>query len=354
MKRVKRLALVLGAMSPIGAALMLHPQLRRYDQVILSEKRSRHYFLEQLSSKISREATTISVAPLDAGKPFAGIDVRSGAFSDADIVDIFYLAHLRDRGMGASEVREHNTLMFDRVLSIAYKLPSLHSLSILTDIGLVGDYPGCFSENWVDVGQTPFDEVDRSSLDIELLCLKENHLPIIRTRVGFVLPPENVEVPTAFWPKVSETVVGIAPLLRKLPRFLTLPVAAAKGALAPITPSELAAEVLLKGCEGTPEAGAIHAVVDPSPTIESALRVASRSVGGARLKPGLPVDKVAKLGRIPGLKELARRNADQIAAWWTPHRYCISKNEVDTSKLRGLLPKARTQYEWSKLQSRFK
>lgn len=354
MRPVRRLALVLGAFSPIGAALLLEPRFKRYDHVVLAENRSRHYFIREMLAKLSNKPSNVTISPLDATKPFAGLEVLSKPLSKADSVDIFYLAHLRDRGLGATEVREHNRLMFDRVLSMAYKMPSVHAVLIVTDIGLTGDYPGRFSENWVDVGQTPFDEVDRSSLEVELSCLREDAFPIIRVRVGLVLNPKGViAAPTEYWPNICETVVGIAPVLRKLPRFVKLPVAAAKGALAPITPSELAAMLLLSSCEEIASSGAFHAVIDPSPTIAQVLNVASRCVGGARLKPGLPVDKVAKLGKIPGLKELARRNADQIAAWWTPHRYCLSRNEVDTSKVRKLVPEFRKLYDWTTLETRF-
>jgi hypothetical protein len=350
---MKRGALIVGSTTPIGAGLLMHSDLDRYDHLVLGDAASRTYMARELLARTPIQSNRAAIIPINRIRPFAGIDASRPFFSNCDAVDLFYLMHSRDRSESASDVREHNTLMFDRILAIAYELPKLHALVVVTDIGLIGDYPGRFSENWVDVGQTPFDEVDRSSLEMELLCIKEKAFPIIRIRVGLVVDPKGVPSTLGLWPNLSERFVGFSSIVKRMPRLLRLPVAVSKGALAPISPADFIATVMLKSVSESPTSGAIHAVLDPPPSIEAVLAVASDRIGGARLRPGLPIDSVAKLGLIPGFRELARRNADQLAAWWTPHRYCLSRNDVDTTRLKQLLPDSVGAVTWQSVESLF-
>jgi hypothetical protein len=333
-----RSALILGAACPIGTALMKHSAFKRYRKVILADGAPKQYIVRAIAKRLGRSLSNTTILPLWPEKPFAGLDTALGLLDSIGDIDIFNLSHSRDRKRSSTEIRDHNDLMFERSVSIAYKLTQLHSIAMVTDIGLVGDYPGRFSENWIEVGQTPFDEVDRSSIAIELACLKEPTLPIKRVRVGLVLDPEGFPSSFGYWPPASEIFVGFSNILRRLPHMVTIPVAAAKGGRIPITPADLAAEVLLCAVEDSSTSeSAIHAVTEPSPTVDMVLSLVARRIGGARMRSGLPIDKVAKLGLIPGFKELARRNADQLASWWTPHRYCLSVNDVDTSRLHRVL-----------------
>jgi hypothetical protein len=347
--RSRRIAFVIGAASPLGAALLKHPVLDRYHHLIVADAPSKQHIVRALVQLANRSMSRTTILKMDPRKPFAGLELPLPQIGTSHLLDLFYLSHSRDRSLAASVVRGHNDLMFERIVSIAYKIETLHSLIVVTDIGLVGDYPGKFSENWIDVGQTPFDEVDRSSIAVELSCLKENELPIVRIRVGLVLDPDGLPSFHAYWPPASEVFIGFSSIIRRLPRLVTIPVAAAKGALAPVTPADFAAEVMLLATENArPGNSAIHAVMDPAPTIDAMLEMAGRRIGGARLRAGLPIDKVAKLGFVPGFRELARRNADQLASWWTPHRYCLSQNRVDTTHLKTLLP---ATFEFPKLRA---
>ena len=209
-----------------------------------------------------------------------------------------------------------------------------------------------FSEAWTDAGQTPFDDVDKSSLQIELACIEEKRLPIIRYRTGLTLLPPALSSMFPHWRKTSNVLLSSVQWLARLPRFVTVPAAMAEGARAPITPADFAAKVMLHFAaaqKGIHEA--FHLVVDPKPPMEEVLRCAADVLGGARIRGGLPINLIAKLGKVPGFRETARRNADQVAAWWTPHRYCLSKNDVDTAHLQAHLPPTLHLPSWDEVKS---
>ena len=184
---MSRNALLLGAASRLGAALMRSLDKAGFTHAVLADQRERRFALEALASMFGRKAKSTTIAIMDPEKPFAGLgDQLLGRLDDAPLA-VFHLAHSRDRRLPAADIRRLNPLMLERALSISYRAGQLTSLVVVTDAGLVGDYPGCFSEGWIDVGQTPFDEVDRSSLAAELTCTEDQTIPIIRARVGMVL-----------------------------------------------------------------------------------------------------------------------------------------------------------------------
>jgi nucleoside-diphosphate-sugar epimerase len=347
----QRHALVLGASSRIGAALIRSLKAAGFAHAVLADRGERLDILRNLVSRFGRSDGDTSIVAMDPEKPFAGLDDDILARLAQSPLVVFHLAHLRDRALPAADIRRTNSLMLERALAIAYRAQRLTSLTIVTDAGLVGDYPGRFSENWIDVGQTPFDEVDRSSMEIEIACTEERAIPIVRARVGLVLDSIHVPEPSRYWPSPSDVLLRSVGFLKKLPRFVTVPAAVAKGAMAPISPADWSAEVLLDISQNREAIGtAVHLVIDAPPSMDRLLEELSRKTGGARIRGGLPADIVAKLGIIPGFKELARRNADQIASWWTPHRYCLSRNDLDTSHLRALLQKTLFPPSWASLK----
>jgi hypothetical protein len=354
MKVQKKTALILGAVSPLGAASALAADPREYDRLILAADTVDEPTASALSKRLRLPASNIHVVTMDISQPFAGLPESLLNEKAAPIIDIFHAAHCVNRSIAASDLHSRNTLLLERVFSIAYTIENLGVLTVITDVGLAGDYPGRFSEAWTDVGQTPFDDVDKSSLQIELICLEEKRLPIIRGRAGLTLLPKGASDLLADTQAPSAVLLGSVSRLAKLPRFITLPAAVAEGCLAPVTPSDWAAAALMhlvREKKGIGEAH--HLIVTPKPPMQTLLDAATELLGGPRIKGGLPTDAIARLGRIPGLKEIARRNADQVSAWFTPHRYCLSRNDLDTSRLESLLPSSLWAPSWSLVKNSF-
>jgi nucleoside-diphosphate-sugar epimerase len=346
-----RQALVLGAASRVGVSMMRALHCAGVRHMVLADNARLHNTLKELAFSFDLPSDIFTLSDFDPERPFAGLSedalrrLKTGRWS------VFHLAHKRNRTLPSAELRRTNALMLERALAIAYSVGELASLVVATDIGLIGDYPGRFSENWIDVGQTPFDEVDRSSLEVELVCAGESRVPIIRVRIGLTLDSPLVIHPFRYWEPPSEELLHATRLLRKLPRFITIPVAVAKGSLAPITPADFAADALAHLAENEHARGkAVHLVISDPPSMDRLIESLSTKVGGARVKGGLPADMVAKLGIVPGFRELARRNADHLASWWTPHRYCLSRNDLDTAHLEELLPSHLRPPRWSDLE----
>lgn len=351
MSEPQKVALILGAASPLGAALACAIEAGEYDRIILADSSGKRSILSSLSAHLQLPRDTFRIEEMDATQPLAGLpEALLVSLRDAT-VDIFHLTHRRDRTLAAADIHPHNTLALERVFALAYAAPKVGAVCVVTDVGLAGDFPGVFSEAWTDVGQTPFDDVDKSSLQIERSCIDEARLPIIRFRCGLTLLPQNLSPLFRYWRAPSEVLLTSVRWLAKLPRLISVPAAVADGSLAPLTPADWAADVILhfarekKGLQC-----AHHLVVDPKPAIETVLNAATDIQGGARIKGGLPVNLIAALGRVPGFRETARRNADQVAAWWTPHRYCLSKNDLDTAHLRGLLPTSLSIPTWNDIK----
>ncbi len=350
----KKTALILGAASPMGAAIASAADPKDYDRIILAAEADDESALIALSQRLRVPAANVHPMILDATQPFAGLPESLLKEPTPAEFDIFHAAHCVNRSRSAHDLHARNTLMLERVFSIAYTVQRLGTVCVITDAGLVGDYPGRFSETWTDVGQTPFDDVDKSSLRIERLCMAEKRLPIIRARIGITLLSSVSKDLLSFRDAPSLVLLGSVDWLAKLPRFMTLPAAVAEGSLAPVTPSDWGADVLhflVREKKGIGEAH--HLTVSPGPPMQTALDAAADCLGGAHIRGGLPVGVVSKLGRIPGFREIARRNADQMSAWFTPHRYCLSRNELDTSKLETLVPTSLKPPIWPEIKGSF-
>lgn len=347
-----RHALVLGAATRIGAPLIRCLVDAGFTHLFLADTANRQQTLHALTTRFGLTDAAATLISMQVDTPFAGIDENTRRHLAGAPTTLFHLAHSRDRSLAGSDIRAHNSLMLERVLSIGYALEHVDAIVAVTDVGLVGDYPGRFSESWLDVGQTPFDEVDRSSIEIEMACLQETALPIIRARVGLTLDSIQMTDLEASWPPPTEVLLRSVHFLKRLPRLLSVPVMVAKGSLAPISPADWTAEALV-AISGNPSAvgTAVHLVIDSPPTMNHVLDEFSRRIGGPRIRGGLPADMVAKLGVVPGFREMARRNADQIASWWTPHRYCLSRNDLDTAHRRELLSNTLFPPTWASLKN---
>ena len=349
MEPTRNVAWILGAASPLGAALA-RAASPHYAKIHLCDTPQKRAILSALLPRLETPRDRIHLREMNVELPFAGLP--EGIISEeTGRTDIYHAAHRMDRSLAASEIHGHNSLALERVFAIAYMVKNLGSITVITDAGLVGDFEGRFSEAWTDVGQAPFDDVDKSSLQVERACLEDKKLPILRCRTGLTLLPGALPELHPHWRSAADILLGSVKWLSKLPRFVSVPAAVAEGSLAPITPSEWAADVMVHlASEPKAVRRAHHLIVDPKPSIEAVLNLASAQLGGARIKGGLPVGLIAKLGKVPGFKEAARRNADHVAAWWTPHRYCLSKNDLDTSHLASLLPPALEIPTWVKVK----
>ena len=332
-------ALVIGAGSPLGTAVLRHLAAEDGIGIVAADNSAACAFLAEAKPKFGKAAARIEIELFD---PETGpLGFRRGMAEELQerATRVFYLSHSRDRSESASQIRYRNQAQKDAVLGLANSAAQLRSLIVLSDVGLIGDYPGRFSEAWLNVGQIPFDEVDRSSLELETDCLRESRLPIVRARVGLLSDLRGVLVRSRSWKSATEVLLPNIGWIRYLPRFLSIPYAVAPEALAPLTPTEWAARALVSLSSNPGAIGkAVHLVADPAPPMEQILRDVTGMAGGARVRGGVPTALLRKLGALPGLRETARRQADHLSAWWTPHRYCLSRNELDTFNARSLLP----------------
>ncbi len=346
--------LVLGAASPLGITVLSQLAKTEGINTIAADLSSKYQFLLRYKSQLGSAADRVTVAILDPFLEYFGFEQTLLDQIEETTTHIYHFAHTRNRTIAASTIGQRNRAICDKALALAHITQNLEALVVVTDVGLVGDFPGQFSESWVDVGQVPFDEVDRSSIEVESNCLKETDLPIVRARVGLLsdLREEpDLDVP---WRSAAEVLFPSIRYLKKISRYIKLPSAVAKNSLAPLTPTEWAAETIVYLSRDTQANGqAFHLVIHPPPTIEEVLMTVSKQGGGARLSGGLPISVLDRLGVIPGLKETVRRHTDHLASWWTPHRYCLSRNEFNTFNSETSLPESLSCPSWSEMKRSF-
>jgi nucleoside-diphosphate-sugar epimerase len=348
------MALILGAASPLGCTVM---RLLVTDgvSVIATDTASHGDFLADFKSSLGADGERIYIQTGEMDDATFGMGSVLEKQLDDRPARIFSFVHIRDRKLTSSDIKRRNRLIRTRLLDTVRRIANLQSLVVVTDVGLIGDYPGRFSENWVDVGQIPFDEVDRSSIGLEKACLQafqEHELPIVRARTGLLFNykelPFTEKAP--HWKSAAEELIPSIKVLGKFPRFLSIPSAVTKGSLAPLTPIAWAAKAIVRlSIEPQAVGKAFHLVLDPPPSMEDVLKCITESAGGAKIKGGLPVTLLGKLGIVPGFKETARRQSDQIASWWTPHRYCLSKNELDTHNVTEILSEQNIPLSWEEV-----
>jgi len=345
---------ILGAATRLGASVL--QALTSGDEseggsIIAADVESRLGILGDIRSATGHP-DRIGIASYSSTQPSLGLASDELTQILAEATTIFHLALARDRSQGGADIRAHNTTVSRQLIDIAEKSSSLKSIVVVTDVGLVGDYPGHFSEGWTDVSQIAFDEVDRTSLEVEAAFAEHKSLPTVRARVGLL--SELPGYPSGTWRPAAEVLLPALRLLKALPRFLNIPSAMVRGSLAPLTPTEWAGRALVRLARN-PEArgAAVHLISTPAPTMENVIATVTRQSGGARMRGGLPVGVIEYLGNVPGLTETAKRQADHLASWWTPHRYCLSRNNLDTEAARILLGADLVPPKWGELRSGF-
>lgn len=347
--------LILGASSKLGAAVLSRAAKNSTlkDPIIAACAAEHEDILMRLLPKLGIGDAEIEPAIYDPEKPNLGFGAAALERFAQGVTRIFHLDHKMDRTLSGSITRRHNLAMCERMLELARKVERLEALVVATDVGLAGDYPGKFSEHWIDVGQIPFDEVDQSSIEVES-AVAAAELPVIRARVGLLSDFFETGISDQRWRTAAEVLLSSLKIFKALPRFLSIPSAVAKGSLAPLTPVEWAARAIVH-CAAEPAAKgkALHLVVSPPPPMEEIVESLTSALGGAKLKGGLPVELVRAIGKIPGLNETARKQADNLASWWTPHRYCLSRNDFDTSLTQSLLPVELAPPQWSEIRDIF-
>ncbi len=352
-----RRTLILGAASKLGAAVMREAAAAETSSqsIIAADLSSRRGALDALRSSLGPSAAErVFVANYDPEKPSLGFDSSLIEEIHQGVTQVFHMAHTRNRTRSASDIKQHNSNMCRQVLDLARKMSALDALVVVTDVGMTGDYPGRFSENWIDVGQVPFDEVDRSSMEVELAFAQASDLPILRARAGILSDDDRFQSVPEHWRSAAAVLLPSIRLLRMLPGFLSIPSAVTRGSRAPLTPTRWAARALVHLARHPDFPGrAVHLVVTPPPSMDKVLETLSKRAGGARIRGGLPLGLIENIGKIPGLTEATRRQVDHLSSWWTPHRYCLSKNQLDTSLARSMLSRSLNPPSWGEVKERF-
>ncbi|MCU0662504.1 MAG: hypothetical protein MUC50_09290 [Myxococcota bacterium] len=335
---------IIGAVSPLGATLLHHLVKTTSEPILILDESSKVAALRDLVHHYGSERVEMAFSD-----PLSGFESLRPELQEAlrhNVRFIYNLAFDCDRRRSASALHRANDSAVRFALSLASMAEHLLALVSVTDVGLAGDYPGRFYESWMDVSQRSLDAVDASSLEAEK-ALVASGLPVIRARIGLLSDPDPDLFDAADWPSAARVLVPTLPLLRRLPRVLSIPTIVDEGSLAPLSPLPWTAQALavLAG-DGEAVGKAVHMVLGEPVPMTSLLYELHQVVGGARVKGGLPVHLLDSLAEMPGISEALRRRFDQLSSLWTPHRYCLSRNDLDTTVAQSLLGKTLPQPRW--------
>jgi hypothetical protein len=337
-------SLVIGAASPLGATLLDHLVKTTEGGILAMDASSRVAILRDYIVRYGTERVDIAV-----GEASTGVDALRPELAQAlrkDIFTIYNLSFDFNRRRASQALRRANESSIRFAISLARMAENLVSFINVSDIGIAGDYPGRFYESWLDVSQRFLDEVDATSLLAEK-ALMDTQLPVVRARIGLLSDPDPDLFKYPGWPSAARILVPTLPLLQHLPRMMSIRTIVEDGSLAPVSPLPWAARALAT-LGGQPAAigKAVHLVLgEPIPMIDL-LEELHQAVGGAKVKGGLPVKLLDAVAQMPGVSEALRRRFDQLSSLWTPHRYCLSRNDFDTAIAQTLLTKTLPEPRW--------
>lgn len=326
--------IVIGGASPLGVCLVEHISRTSDIDIIVIDEPSRFEFIEHLAEALTddplvRGRVTAMSWRQENGFPYLPSQIVRELAADARYV--LEVGFQRDRSVDSFSILHRNPSLFRLALEIAGNASSIESLVITTDVGVTGDYPGRFYENWTDAEQAPFDAVDATSLDVEKLAL-QSQVPIVRGRLGVLSDPDRPILWGKHWKPAALTLLPHLHILRRLPRHFAIPMAIAEKCKAPLTPIEWAARALWALAQNPHAVGsAFHLIMWHKPSMIDVLQALTARADGARITNRLPRRSVEGLSRMPGMHEIVRVRFDHMASFWTPNRYCLSVNDLDTS-----------------------
>ena len=275
----------------------------------------------------------------DNTSPGAGLDSRTIDSISREIHTIIHCPplHLMDKERFFI-VTESIIKGTDQIISLAHRFPNLKLLAHISSSFISGNYPGRFYEDWLDVGQTFYDPINKNHFIAESkLRSAARSIPIIIFRTGLLAGEADTG-------KCDED-FGLVPFFkiitkyaRSLPRPLPLLSLDSEERIISFSTNDFCARAILKIIESEDNIGKTFCLVDPtSPSIRTFVDAVSDLVGRTCYR--LPLDLITRLPIVEPMfmVEWIGFMAEKLKRSSFPLRFFFQKGDYDIANTRQAL-----------------
>ncbi|MDI7269855.1 MAG: SDR family oxidoreductase [Myxococcota bacterium] len=297
-----------------------------------------HALVARLARRFPGSRGAVTLFAGDLAQPALGLDP---AVADRILAEADVWIHARFAGPSPSRpparAAEANVRAVEGMLAFAHRSRKLRVFALAGGVGVAGDYPGTFYEDWLDAGQEFADPLDRALYDMEVRVRHARRtLPVLVFRSGIIVgDSETGDV---------ERDGGLGPLVRFLsalqvvPRWLPLPGPEGDRRVVPISPVDYVARGALALTASRDNIGLTFCLADPEPpSLRELLDTLTDALSVPRTRALLPAAYQAAILRLPGVMSIAVRAGDAAGIPLAALRYLASRNRHDTARARDAL-----------------
>lgn len=246
-----------------------------------------------------------------------------------NVVEIFHLAAIYDLSVGREPAMRVNVEGTKQVLAFAARCPRLRRFQYVSTCYVSGRYPGLFTEEMLEEGQTfnNFYEETKYLAEVEVQRATKAGLPATIYRPAVVVGNSS----TGATQKYDGPYFAMQWLLRQ-PRIALMPVVGDSHATRfNVVPSDFVVDAIA-WLSGRPESlGRVYQLADPAPlTIDELLTELGRSTGRTLIR--IPLSRrVAKtlIEKVPGVYALMRIPASAIDYFVLPTTFSTTNAQRD-------------------------
>ena len=263
----------------------------------------------------------------DITQPGLGIDRVHAAALD-EVTEVWHLAAVYDLSAPAGLARRVNVDGTARVLEFCRERPSLDRLQYVSTCYVSGRYPGRFTEDMLDEGQSFHNHYDSSKFEAEKLvrAAMADGLPATIYRPGIVVGDSRTGETLKY-----DGPYFIARFLRRQPLPVAVLPAVDGGHTTSVVPRDFVIAAMDELSVLESSRGRTYALTDPEPpTNREVARVFADHLGKQLLWVPLPLGLTrAALTHVPGLEWLLGLPAELLDYFEAPTTYATDHTVAD-------------------------
>lgn len=226
----------------------------------------------------------------------------------------------------------------DQIISLAHRFPNLKALAHVSSTFVSGNYPGRFYEDWLDVGQSFYDPVNKNHFIAETkLRNAARSIPIVIFRCGYLVgDAESGE---------CDERAGLVPFFKimnryagTLPKPLPLLAPDSEDKVLSVSPNDFCSRAILTIMDSEESIGKTFCLVDPaSPSIRTFVDALSDLAGRTCYR--LPLDAISRLPWMEPMfmVEWVGFLAEKFKRSSFPLRFLFQRGDYDTMNTRQTL-----------------
>lgn len=283
--------------------------------------------LDDLIARTSALAGRVRIVEGDVVQPDLGLG--QAAELTPNVVEIFHLAAVYDLSVGRALAMRVNVEGTRHVLAFAARCPRLGRFQYVSTCYVSGRFPGTFTEDMLDEGQTfnNFYEETKFLAEVEVQRAMRNGLPVTIYRPAVVVGDST----TGATQKYDGPYFAMQWMLRQ-PRVALMPVVGdSRATRFNVVPRNFVVDAIA-WLSGRPESlGRVYQLADPDPlTIDELLTDLGRRTGRTLIR--IPLSRAiakALIDKVPGVHALLRIPSSAIDYFVLPTTFATTNAQRD-------------------------